>query len=118
MSPITLDRSLLSIVVPVFNEEENLPDLERRLRAAAESMDFDDYEFLHVSDRSPDRTEAMIRRIVARDRRFKEIFLSRNFGHQAAVSALKSEPRYQPVTTAPGRPHDATYAEDGLEPSG
>jgi polyisoprenyl-phosphate glycosyltransferase len=87
MSPgDALDRSLLTIIVPIYNEEENLPELESRLRSASESMEFRDYEFLLVSDGSTDRSEGMIRKLVGRDRRFRGIFLSRNFGHQAAVS--------------------------------
>ena len=81
-----LDRSLLTIIVPIYNEEENLPELETRLRSASESMGFRDYEFLLVSDGSMDRSEGMIRKLVGRDHRFRGIFLTRNFGHQAAVS--------------------------------
>jgi glycosyltransferase involved in cell wall biosynthesis len=81
-----LDRSLLTIVVPVYNEEENLPELEARLRSASGAMGFRDYEFLLVSDGSIDRSEAMIRKMAGRDPRFRGIFLTRNFGHQAAVS--------------------------------
>ena len=82
-----LDRSLLSVVVPVFNEAENLDDLERRLGPAVADLGFDDQEFLIVSDGSTDESEPMIRALIRRDPRYRGIFLSRNYGHQAALSA-------------------------------
>src|SRR5690606_13420958 len=81
-----LDLAMLSVVAPVFDEEETLPELERRLAPAVEGLGFDRLEFLVVSDGSRDGSEAIIRRIVARDARYRGLFLSRNFGHQAAIS--------------------------------
>jgi dolichol-phosphate mannosyltransferase len=81
-----LDKSLLSVIVPIYNEQDTLPELERRLPKALSNLGFDALEFLLVSDGSVDRSEAIIREMVARDRRFRGIFLTRNFGHQAAIS--------------------------------
>ncbi len=81
-----LDRSLLSVVVPIYNEQDTLPELERRLPPALAGLGFHGLEFLLVSDGSVDRSESIIREMVARDRRFRGIFLTRNFGHQAAIS--------------------------------
>ncbi len=81
-----LDTRLLSVVVPIYNEEETLPELASRLTGAAEPLGFDACEFLLVSDGSEDRSEAIIRDLVRTDDRFRGVFLSRNFGHQAAVS--------------------------------
>jgi polyisoprenyl-phosphate glycosyltransferase len=81
-----LDKSLLSVVVPVYDEEATLPELERRLARAIEGLGFRAVEILLVSDGSRDSSEDMIREIVERDERFQGIFLTRNFGHQAAVS--------------------------------
>ena len=81
-----LDRSLLSVIAPIYNEEDTLPELERRLPTAVAGLGFRVLEFLLISDGSIDRSEAIIRQIVARDGRFRGIFLTRNFGHQAAVS--------------------------------
>ncbi len=85
--------SRLSIIIPVFNEEENLPELRRRVSAFLESDGvtglgghFDAAEVLLISDGSRDRTEAIIAGIVREDPAFSGIFLTRNFGHQAAVS--------------------------------
>lgn len=76
----------LSIIVPVHNEEQNLRELCRQLSNTIGSLQPMCVEVLLVSDGSTDRTEPMIAEIVARDDRFKGIFLTRNFGHQAAVS--------------------------------
>ena len=81
-----LDKAMLSVIVPIFDEEATLPELERRLPRALEGLGFRSLEFLLVSDGSRDRSESMIAEIVERDERFLGIFLTRNFGHQAAVS--------------------------------
>ena len=83
----SLDRTLLSVVVPVFNEEQSLPELGRRLTSAVVGLGFGGEEFLLVSDGSQDGSERIIRAMVARDPRFRGVFLTRNFGHQAAISA-------------------------------
>lgn len=80
---------MLSIVIPVYNEEENLPELRRRIGeflASPAAAGFDRAEVLLISDGSRDGSEAMIARIVDEDPLFTGIFLTRNFGHQAAVS--------------------------------
>ncbi|HEY8616127.1 glycosyltransferase family 2 protein [Phenylobacterium sp.] len=76
----------LSVIVPCFNEEEVLPETHRRLGAVLDSLG-EDYELLYVNDGSRDRTLAMLRDLAQRDRRVRVINLSRNFGHQIAVSA-------------------------------
>ncbi len=83
---MTGKETYLSIVVPVHNEEQNLRELYRQLSDTIRFLQPMRVEVLLVSDGSTDRSEAMIAEIVARDDRFKGIFLTRNFGHQAAVS--------------------------------
>src|SRR5918996_4051811 len=75
-----------SIVVPIYNEEETLPELERRLRALLDGLDGDG-EVIFVDDGSDDRSAELIAEVRARDPRFKSIELSRNFGHQIAITA-------------------------------
>jgi dolichol-phosphate mannosyltransferase len=83
----TLTRIIMiSIVVPAYNEEDGLEELYRRITAAAPAWE-DDYEILIVDDGSRDSTMEICQRIGASDPRFKAISLSRNFGHQPAVSA-------------------------------
>jgi dolichol-phosphate mannosyltransferase len=81
-----MDRSRLSVVVPTYNEERILPEMARRLARVLDDLDFRSFEVLLVDDGSDDRSEELIRDIVAGDHRFRGVLLSRNFGHQAAVS--------------------------------
>jgi polyisoprenyl-phosphate glycosyltransferase len=76
----------VSVVVPVFNEEAVLPELRRRLTATLAGA-VRDFEVVFVDDGSTDGTPALIDRIHDEDLHFKCVHLSRNFGHQAAVSA-------------------------------
>jgi len=80
------DRSLLSVVVPLFNEEENLPELYRRLVASLEAAQLE-FELVFVNDGSRDRTPLMLSQLHAQDARVVVVSLSRNFGHQAAITA-------------------------------
>jgi glycosyltransferase involved in cell wall biosynthesis len=76
----------LSIVVPLYNEEDVFAELCRRLSSTAVSLVDYDVEILFVSDGSSDSTNQLIESQVNSDPRFKGILLARNFGHQAAVS--------------------------------
>jgi dolichol-phosphate mannosyltransferase len=77
---------VISVVVPLFNEEDNVAELHRRLEAALESLDVA-YEVVFVDDGSRDETPSLLDSLRASDRNITCIHLSRNFGHQAAVSA-------------------------------
>lgn len=77
---------MISIVIPIFNEEESLQHLYERLKSAGELWD-DTYEVLFVDDGSIDNSLSLMTNIAARDGNFKVIKLSRNYGHQAAISA-------------------------------
>jgi dolichol-phosphate mannosyltransferase len=77
----------LSVVVPAFNEEAVIAETHRRLRATCLAVVDDDFEIVYVDDGSRDRTWAMLNEIAAQDRNVVAIGLSRNFGHQHALSA-------------------------------
>ena len=79
-------RPVLSIVVPLFNEQETLPILYRRLSSTVARCGIDS-EFLFVDDGSTDLTAGLLDELAAQDPRILVIHLSRNFGHQAAVTA-------------------------------
>ena len=75
---------LLSIVAPVFNERELVEAFVARTRAAAADYDF---ELVLVNDGSTDGTTEILDRIAEEDVRVRIVHLSRNFGHQAALTA-------------------------------
>jgi glycosyltransferase involved in cell wall biosynthesis len=83
-------KQLLSIVIPIFNEEATIPELESRLTpllgqiAASKNLD---WEVVFINDGSRDRSLELLRAIAKRDRRFRVISFSRNFGHQMAITA-------------------------------
>ena len=77
----------LSIVVPCFNEEACLGTLHERLTNAARSVAGDDYEIVLVNDGSRDGSWAMMRTMAARDPHVVAVNLSRNHGHQLALTA-------------------------------
>jgi dolichol-phosphate mannosyltransferase len=77
----------LSIVAPCFNEERVLPELHRRVSAAASSTVGDSHEILLVNDGSKDHTWDAICELAIRDPHVVGVDLSRNFGHQLAISA-------------------------------
>lgn len=77
----------LSIVVPCFNEQECLAELYSRLSGAARVSAGDDYELVLINDGSRDETWPMMRQMAERDSRVVAINLSRNHGHQLALTA-------------------------------
>ena len=75
-----------SIVIPVYNEQETLPAVYERLIALLERLDGSS-EVILVDDGSQDASFARMMEMSAKDARFKVVQLSRNFGHQAAITA-------------------------------
>jgi glycosyltransferase involved in cell wall biosynthesis len=79
---------LISIVVPCYNEEAGLAELHRRLTTTCAALAPDyDYEIVLVDDGSRDSTADRIEQLAADDPHVRGIMLSRNFGHQAALTA-------------------------------
>ncbi|HKH26999.1 MAG TPA: glycosyltransferase, partial [Sphingomicrobium sp.] len=77
----------LSIIVPCFNEEACIPELYRRLTAAASAAVGNDYELVLINDGSSDGTWPAMQRMVERDGHVLAVNLSRNHGHQLALTA-------------------------------
>ncbi len=77
----------LSVVVPCYNEEHSLTELYRRVSAACRVRMGNDYELVLVNDGSKDATWSIIRTIALDDLRVVAVNLSRNHGHQLALSA-------------------------------
>lgn len=81
-------RPLLSIVAPAFEEERALPMFHEHLARVLDSLDNEyDVEVIYVDDGSADGTLTVLRHLSEADRRVRYLSLSRNFGHQAALTA-------------------------------
>jgi len=76
----------LSIVIPIYNEEENIDSLINRLRTVVAQMQIS-CEYIFVNDGSKDHSFQLIKNLALADPAVKYIDFSRNFGHQIAVSA-------------------------------
>jgi glycosyltransferase involved in cell wall biosynthesis len=76
----------ISIIVPLYNEEQNLDVLFRRLHSLKDLFSFS-LELIFIDDGSSDSTPLIISQLALLHTNIKAILLSRNFGHQAAVSA-------------------------------
>ena len=77
----------LTIAIPVHNEDTVLPELLRRIRAVVDFVPGGPHEFVFVDDGSADQTFAILEDAARQDGRILVISLSRNFGHQAALTA-------------------------------
>jgi len=81
----------LSVVVPVYHNQETLPELYRRLTATCSAIVPDAYELIFVNDGSGDLSWDILSQIASTDPQVRAISLSRNFGSQAAVLAGLSQ---------------------------
>lgn len=86
----------LSVVVPCYNEEKVIDRLVEVLTAELESL-ASEFEVILVDDGSKDRTLDLLRKVSARDRRFRYLALSRNFGKESAMLAGLSQARGEAV---------------------
>ena len=77
----------LSVVVPMYYEEEMVNTCYKELKKVLTSLKDYDYEIIFINDGSQDKTLPILTKIANKDKKVKIISLSRNFGHQAAVSA-------------------------------
>lgn len=82
----TMNTIDYSFVIPIFNEEESIPEMYRRLKQIAERLD-GNVEFVMVDDGSRDRSLEMLREIHQSDPSVRYASFARNFGHQIAVTA-------------------------------
>jgi dolichol-phosphate mannosyltransferase len=102
-------NSLLSVVLPVYNEARVLPELVRRISAALAAGP-GQYEIIFVDDGSRDESPAVLDRLAAGNRRVRVVHLSRNFGHQSAVQAGLAHARGDAVVLMDSDLQDAPEA--------
>ncbi|AFW92948.1 glycosyl transferase family 2 protein [Anabaena sp. 90] len=81
-----MNQPIYSLVIPIYNEEENITEMYRRLHHVMEQLD-GDVELILIDDGSRDRSLKMMRELHHRDNRVHYLSLARNFGHQIAVTA-------------------------------
>ena len=79
-------RELLSIVVPVFNEQEVILDFHTRVKSVVSSLNFD-YEIIYINDGSTDNTSSILNELHLNEENISLLELSRNFGKEIALTA-------------------------------
>ena len=94
-------KSTVDIVLPLYNEADAFEETYGRIRAVVDALP-QAFTFYCVDDGSSDGTAGLIRRLARRDRRIHLIELSRNFGHQAALTAGLAAARADVVITMDG----------------
>jgi glycosyltransferase involved in cell wall biosynthesis len=77
---------MVSVVVPIYNEEENISAFHAAVRTVLDTLE-ESWEIVYVNDGSRDRSLALLTEIQQRDPRVTVVEFSRNFGHQAALTA-------------------------------
>lgn len=79
-------RPTLSLVIPIFNEEETIPELHQRLSRFLAELDVS-WEVVFVDDGSADASLRLLKGIAALENRYRIVSFGRNFGHQIAITA-------------------------------
>lgn len=82
-----MSESVISFVLPVFNEAEGLRAFHEALLSAVADIDGATFEFLYVNDGSTDRSETELEAIATKDPRVRLLHFARNYGHQIAITA-------------------------------
>jgi dolichol-phosphate mannosyltransferase len=83
-----VSKPLLSVVSPFYFSVPTIPEFYRRLKAVLEGLSAEyDYEMVFVNDGSTDETLPMLRELASKDPHIRVLDLSRNFGHQVAITA-------------------------------
>jgi polyisoprenyl-phosphate glycosyltransferase len=75
-----------SIIAPIYNELDNLPELHKRVRDVMSALD-GNWELILVDDGSTDGSTERIRELAAQDEHVRPVIFARNFGHQVAITA-------------------------------
>jgi glycosyltransferase involved in cell wall biosynthesis len=76
-----MNRRLISVVTPCYNEEGNVEELYRQIKAVFANLPQYDYEHIYIDNASEDGTQSILRRLATEDKHVKVIINVRNFGH-------------------------------------
>ena len=79
-------KPVFSIIAPIYNEKESLPELHRRVTAVMDGLG-QPWELILVDDGCSDGSTEMIRQLAAQDEHVRPVIFARNFGHQIAATA-------------------------------
>ncbi len=79
-------KPTFSIIAPIFNETESIPELYRRVTEVMDGLG-EPWELVLVDDGSSDQSPLLIRELAEKDSRIRPVMFARNFGHQIAVTA-------------------------------
>lgn len=93
-----MEKQLLSVVLPVYNESANIPTLFERLIATLEKLPYD-YEIIAVDDGSKDDSYAQLSKIAKKDEHIRVIEFKRNYGQTAALAAGIEKAKGQVIAT-------------------
>ncbi len=91
-----MTKPVISIIAPIFNEQQTLPELYRRVCGVMSSTE-ETWELLLVDDGSTDGSTEYIKQLARQDHHIKPVIFARNFGHQLAVTAGLDYARGQAV---------------------
>lgn len=80
-----INKRLISLVIPVFNEEENVELFYQRLCAVADNLNSFDFEFIFTDNNSQDATYSILEKLAEQDSRIRVFSFSRNFGYQRSI---------------------------------
>ena len=89
-------KPVFSVIAPIFNELQNIPELYRRVKETLDSTG-DSWELVMVDDGSTDGSTDALRQLAKQDSRVRPVIFARNFGHQIAVTAGLDYARGQAV---------------------
>ena len=82
-----MENKKISVIVPMYNEELVIEECYKRLKENITKLKKYDYELIFINDGSKDKTLEKIKELAKQDTNLKIVSFSRNFGHQAAVTA-------------------------------
>jgi dolichol-phosphate mannosyltransferase len=98
---MTSKKITVDLVIPIFNEEGVVEHTHKRICAVVDSLTYD-FHFIYVDDGSRDGTVGTLRKIAGDDPRVTLVRLSRNFGHQAALTAGMDASTAEVIVTMDG----------------